>query len=155
MYLISFYYFCKIECIDVDFNEIALYFVGIIKFKEICMIKEPIEQIISIPVIRDEKFSDKETNVSWKTIDKTAISGTHYVGSSGEIIFNQGDTSKDIQIQILKSADATGDLRFTVELDHDGLFTPKPVTVSLKKIESKFLCYIFELFSVIFSFFNL
>lgn len=103
------------------------------------MIKEPIEQIISIPVIRDEKFSDKETNVSWKTIDKTAISGTHYVGSSGEIIFNQGDTSKDIQIQILKSADAAGDLRFTVELNHDGLFTPKPMTVSLKKIESKFI----------------
>lgn len=113
------------------------------------MIKEPIEQIISIPVIRDEKFSDKETNVSWKTIDKTAISGTHYVGSSGEIIFNQGETSKDIQIQILKSADAAGDLRFTVELNHDGLFTPKPATVSLKKIESKFI----ELFVVIFTFF--
>lgn len=108
---------------------------SIIRFEEICMVEEPKEQIISIPVIRLKSFTDKITEVSWKTCDKTAHAGSHYIGSNGQIRFDKGETKKNIEIRILDSSDEADDLRFTIELTHvGGLFDPTPITISLKKI---------------------
>ena len=116
------------------------------------MIKEPIEQVISIPINRDPNFSQNRTKVFWKTCNKTALSGTHYKKSSGDIVFNQGETSKDICVEILNSDDKADDLHFTVELKYDGLFTPKPLTISLKKINSKCVCVYIYIYIYIYTY---
>ncbi|GIY64124.1 calx-beta domain-containing protein [Caerostris darwini] len=67
---------------------------------------------IEIPIVRSGT-TDGSANVAWRTADKSAIAGFHYVGSNGSISFAEGDTEKAIKIEINQEG---FDVCFTVEL---------------------------------------
>ena len=52
-----------------------------------------------IPVER-KQGADGRVSVFWETKDRTAISGRDYQGGSGELVFQNGETMKYIEIEI-------------------------------------------------------
>jgi len=108
-----------------------------VRFEKSCIIVPPEEQSISLTLIRCDTFKDTVTKVTWMTQDKTAVSGNHYVASSGEVVFEKGVMRKAIQIKILKTSNDTMDLRFHVKMSVlDEEFDPKIMTVALNEIRN-------------------
>ncbi|ETR67803.1 MAG: hypothetical protein OMM_04943 [Candidatus Magnetoglobus multicellularis str. Araruama] len=69
---------------------------------------------IKIPVIN---VAQKDITVSYSTTNDTAIAGTDYLSTSGNLTFQANETQKEIQITILKNPDSSQDKVFTLNLD--------------------------------------
>lgn len=118
--------------------------IGPIRFKNSCVFVSPTDQIVVLHIVPNNTSLDRDLNIRWKTIDRTAISGTHYVGSVGELVFSKDSKEKEIQIQLIPPISEDNDLRFQVELEIEiGTFNPNPVTINIKNINSKYvyICY--------------
>jgi alpha-tubulin suppressor-like RCC1 family protein len=69
---------------------------------------------INIPVIN---VAQKNITFSFSTTDDTAIAGTDYLATSGNLTFLSNETQKDIQITILNNPDSDQDKTFVLNLD--------------------------------------
>ncbi|WNC67348.1 Calx-beta domain-containing protein [Thalassotalea nanhaiensis] len=85
---------------------------------------------ISIKLTRDDA-SKGEILVNYKTVDGTAIAGTHYVATNASVMFAAGETEKTITVKKIRVADASEALNFTVELSSNKLSGAKVVSVNL------------------------
>ena len=64
-----------------------------------------------------ENGADGEVRIRWRTQDRTAISGKDFIGDDGVLVFQTGETSKDVTVQIVNDMSATGkEEYFEVEL---------------------------------------
>jgi len=68
-----------------------------------------------ISVIR-QNGADGEVEVSWRTINKTAVEGKDFEGKDGVLMFKHGETQRDIQIPIVDDMEYEKDENFEVEL---------------------------------------
>ena len=79
---------------------------GTFQFKQrTWIVKESCGEAI-ITVTR-ENGADGLVTLSWRTINKTAISGKDYVGGDGQLAFKTGEMSKDIKITIIDNMNAS------------------------------------------------
>ena len=60
--------------------------------------------------------SGKTVTVNWATADGTALAGSDYVGASGTVTFNPGETSKIVTVQVIGDTINEGDEMYTVNL---------------------------------------
>ncbi|WNC73584.1 Calx-beta domain-containing protein [Thalassotalea psychrophila] len=72
-----------------------------------------------------------EIQVHYKTVDGSAVAGTHFVESFGNVTFAAGETEKTIHIKKLNVTDATEQTQFTVVMASPQLSGAKIVTVNL------------------------
>ncbi|MEM0895843.1 MAG: glycoside hydrolase family 9 protein [Verrucomicrobiota bacterium] len=63
-------------------------------------------------------------SVSWRTIDETALAGSDFLGASGTLEFQPGETSNTLQVNILGDAVAEADEQFAIQL-----FNPADATI--------------------------
>ena len=63
---------------------------GIVQFKKRGLLVKESVGVALIPVIR-KQGSDGEIGVSWRTIDKKAVSGKDFIGGQGELKFKHGE----------------------------------------------------------------
>lgn len=73
--------------------------------------------LASITVTRSEGSSGTVT-VDYKTVDGTAIDGKDYTANKGVLTFTTGETSKNIEIEILDNDEYTGDRTINLELSY-------------------------------------
>ncbi|CAL1298954.1 unnamed protein product [Larinioides sclopetarius] len=77
--------------------------------------------LVQIPIIRT-RAADRVVNARWRTCDKSAKAGLHYVKSEGSISLAQDEEEKTIEIAIIRNLDRS-DIHFAVELfDAEGTF---------------------------------
>ena len=60
----------------------------------------------------------EELTVNWKTSDGTATPGSDYTANSGKVVFNEGETSKTIRVNLIDDSTAEGDETFIVTLSN-------------------------------------
>ena len=60
--------------------------------------------------------TDGKVEVTWKTMDQTAVNGKDYHGGSGTLVFEHGEQVKYITIDIIDDKDFEKDETFLVEL---------------------------------------
>ncbi|KAL1129071.1 hypothetical protein AAG570_013603 [Ranatra chinensis] len=88
---------------------------GIFQFEKRGTIVKESAGSVSLNVIRT-RGSDGDVEVSWRTIDKSAISGKDYQGGNGTLLFKHGETSRILEIPIFNDYDPEKDEHFEVEL---------------------------------------
>ncbi|CAL1298957.1 unnamed protein product [Larinioides sclopetarius] len=100
-----------------------------IQFKE-CIICVPATcDLVQIPITRT-RATGNVVNATWRTCDKSAKAGLHYVNSQGIISFAQDDEEQTIEVKIIRDLDRRNDLNFTVELyDDEGIFNTLTVYI--------------------------
>lgn len=74
---------------------------------------------VTVPVWRDTNYHGAVT-VDYATVDGTAAAGTDYVAKTGTISFADGETQKNITIDITDNALNDGVRRFTLQLSNPG-----------------------------------
>ena len=57
--------------------------------------------LFAVVPIHRTNGSDGQTTVSYRTRDVTAHSGTHYKECQGQVTFEDGELSKDVEIELL------------------------------------------------------
>ncbi|XP_046399994.1 sodium/calcium exchanger 1-like isoform X2 [Ischnura elegans] len=88
---------------------------GLISFpKRGLLVKETIGTA-QITVLRKDG-ADGEVSVSWRTLDKSAVSGKDYKGGSGVLVFKHTEVSRVIEIPIINDMEAEKDECFEIEL---------------------------------------
>ncbi|KFM62324.1 hypothetical protein X975_20975, partial [Stegodyphus mimosarum] len=85
-----------------------------IEFKDHNIFVSANSNTIKISVVRNN--SEQSAKAKWKTCDKTAKSGIHFVGSEGDVLFSEGELESIIEITLLENNDNGIDKRFQVEL---------------------------------------
>ena len=60
--------------------------------------------------------TDGRVEVTWKTLDQTAVNGKDYHGGTGTLVFEHGEQAKYIAIDIIDDKDFEKDETFVVEL---------------------------------------
>ena len=60
--------------------------------------------------------ADGRINLKWKTTDLTATQGRDYEGGEGVIVFEHGESKKDLEIKIIDDGEFEKDEHFKVEL---------------------------------------
>ncbi|KAF8771746.1 hypothetical protein HNY73_019123 [Argiope bruennichi] len=89
-----------------------------IQFREHIIRVPPNNEFIQIPVVRDGS-ANGEVKVEWRTCDRSAKAGLHYVNSQGNISFAEGEEEKTIEIKLIKDQEKKTDICFAVELIDD------------------------------------
>ncbi|WOH38877.1 Calx-beta domain-containing protein [Thalassotalea fonticola] len=84
----------------------------------------------TITLTRDDA-SAGEIQVHYKTVDGTAVAGTHFVEGFGTVTFAAGEVEKNIHIKKLNVTEATEQTQFTVVMASPQLSGTKIVTVNL------------------------
>ncbi|GBO34285.1 hypothetical protein AVEN_218595-2-1, partial [Araneus ventricosus] len=93
-----------------------------VQFKKHIIHVPPTCDRVQIPIIRTSA-ADSVVNATWRTCDKSAKAGLHYVNSQGSISFGQDDEEKSIEVLIIRDQDRRNDIHFAVELyDTEGAF---------------------------------
>lgn len=90
--------------------------------------------ILNVSVVRTGGSSGDLT-VNYSTIDGSAVAGQDYTSTSGTLTFNNGETSKTIQIPILDDATTEPDETFTVALhssNREAVGGPAFMTVTMQ-----------------------
>ena len=79
------------------------------------------------------------TTVNYATADGSAVAGTNYVGASGTLTFNPGETLKTLSISILHDPLVTGNLSFNVNLSvpSGGAQLASPSSASVVEIDAE------------------
>nr|KAG5703830.1 hypothetical protein BaRGS_031464 [Batillaria attramentaria] len=72
-----------------------------------------------IPVVRSGG-ADGHVSVKWRTKDITAVTGQDYEGGEGELLFDNQETSRSIDIPLFESNKAERDESFSIELFETG-----------------------------------
>jgi hypothetical protein len=106
---------------------------GVLRFSASALTVDEDEPFITLSVERTGG-SAGEISVQYATQDGTALAGTDYTGTTGELIWPDGDsTDKTIQIPLLDHAAATSDRDFQVLLSNPdgGAETGAPDTVDI------------------------
>ncbi|GBN13059.1 hypothetical protein AVEN_236669-1 [Araneus ventricosus] len=102
---------------------------GCIQFKERIIRVPATCDHVQIPIIRT-RAEDSVVNATWRTCDKSAKAGLHYVNSEGNISFGQGDEEKTIEVEIIRDQERRTDIHFAVELfDSEGTFNTLTVYI--------------------------
>jgi len=78
------------------------------------------EPTVEVQVLR-LNGSDLRSQVSYSTADKTAVKGVNYVEASGLLIFEPGERSKSIRIELIDDSAWGGVLEFSVNLEEKDL----------------------------------
>ena len=95
------------------------------------------EASVSVQVILSGK-SDKEVSIDYKTVDSTATAGSDYVAvTAGKLIFNAGETSKEIKINILRDTSEKADVYLNVVLSNpvNGLLSSAHTKVKIVNVD--------------------
>ncbi|XP_071449593.1 sodium/calcium exchanger 1-like isoform X2 [Hetaerina americana] len=88
---------------------------GVISFpKRGLLVKETVGTA-QITVLRKDG-ADGEVSVSWRTLDKSAVSGKDYKGGSGVLVFKHTEVSRIIEIPIINDMEPEKDECFEIEL---------------------------------------
>jgi hypothetical protein len=107
---------------------------------------------ISVPVYLSME-SDKTVTVDYVTVDSTAIAGKDYVGiTSGNLTFQPGELSKEIQLYILSDTAGKKDVYFNIEFNNpvNSVLTRSVITIRIINIDFKNLAWVeeFETFAL-------
>lgn len=84
---------------------------------------------VSVPVWRDTNYHGA-VSVDYTTVNGTAAAGTDYVAKSGTISFADGETKKNISVQLIDNEANDGVRRFTIQLSNPNKALLVPLTAT-------------------------
>jgi len=88
---------------------------GIFEFHKPSMVVKESVGTAALTIVRSNG-ADGRITVKWKTADITAESGKDYDGGEGELVFEHGESTKDLDIKIFDDGEFEKDEHFKVEL---------------------------------------
>jgi hypothetical protein len=100
--------------------------------------------IISVPVYLSLE-SDKAVSIDYTTVDSTAIAGRNYVAiTSGNLIFQPGELSKEIKINILSDTAGKKDVYFNIKFSNpvNGLLPGSSLKIKIINVDFATLTWV-------------